>query len=373
MRDTEMATSRLKNGKYRYTVRRKKLLPKPINLSFENKEEGDAYCASLEDLLDRGIVPAEYLEQKIARKLHDIIDEYIRIVDITIDNKKLLYVQKSRLENITTDLFLYDWCENWVRLMKSQYKLAPSTIRKHVGALARCMDWAVNKEYILINYLRRLPVGYATYTENDVRLADIERFDIERDRRLDDGEEDKIRLVLSGRYEKPDDKQRFIEVNDPDAMILMFDLAVETAMRLSEIYTLERSQIKLKEQTINLTETKNGENRQVPMSTPCKKALKKYLDKHTDKYLFPWFRGIRTKKELKSITSTLSSKWKRIFEHAECVDLHFHDLRHEATSRVFERTNLSDIEISKITGHKTLKMLARYANLRASNLAMKLW
>ncbi len=46
---------------------------------------------------------------------------------------------------------------------------------------------------------------------------------------------------------------------------------------------------------------------------------------------------------------------------------------HEATSRFFERTKLSDLQIAKITGHKDPRMLSRYANLRGSDLANQLW
>ena len=58
---------------------------------------------------------------------------------------------------------------------------------------------------------------------------------------------------------------------------------------------------------------------------------------------------------------------------AKCDDLHFHDLRHEATSRLFERTTMSDLKIAKITGHKDMKSLQRYSNLRASTLADEMW
>lgn len=367
-----MATSRFKNGKYRYTVRRKKLLPKPIYLSFENKQEGDAYVANLEALFDRGIVPPEYLDQQISRKLHDVIDDFISIVAIKPDSKKLLYLHQKRLENITMDLFTYDWCEKWIGRMKHQYNLAPSTITKHVGALARCLDWAKNKHYISDNHLRELPNGYATYTIKDIDIAGVEKKDIERNRRLEKGEDKKIRKVLSRQY-KPKDKQRFLEPDEPIAMEFLFDLALTTAMRLREMYTIELSEIDLKGRTIFLTDTKNDELRQVPISKSCKKMLKKYLkNEKPEKYLFPWFRGIKTDKELDEITASLSTKWGRVFDHAECENLNFHDLRHEATSRIYENTTLSDIEISKITGHKTLEMLKRYANLRASNLAKSL-
>jgi integrase len=61
------------------------------------------------------------------------------------------------------------------------------------------------------------------------------------------------------------------------------------------------------------------------------------------------------------------------FEKAKCPDLRFHDLRHHATSRIYERTNLTDLEVASITGHTNLRMLQRYANLRGSKLASRLW
>jgi integrase len=52
-------------------------------------------------------------------------------------------------------------------------------------------------------------------------------------------------------------------------------------------------------------------------------------------------------------------------------DLRFHDLRHEATSRLFEK-ELNVMEVAAITGHKTLDMLKRYTHLRTEDLACKL-
>jgi len=52
--------------------------------------------------------------------------------------------------------------------------------------------------------------------------------------------------------------------------------------------------------------------------------------------------------------------------------LHFHDLRHEATSRLFERGDLNLMEVALITGHKDLRMLQRYTHLRPESIAMKL-
>ena len=56
---------------------------------------------------------------------------------------------------------------------------------------------------------------------------------------------------------------------------------------------------------------------------------------------------------------------------ANISGLRFHDLRHEATSRLFEK-GLNVMEVAAITGHKTLDMLKRYTHLRAEDLAKKL-
>ncbi len=52
------------------------------------------------------------------------------------------------------------------------------------------------------------------------------------------------------------------------------------------------------------------------------------------------------------------------------LDLHWHDLRHEAVSRLAERLQMH--ELMKVTGQKTAKMVARYYHPRAEDLAAKL-
>ncbi len=53
------------------------------------------------------------------------------------------------------------------------------------------------------------------------------------------------------------------------------------------------------------------------------------------------------------------------------VDPTFHDLRHEATSRFFEK-GLNPMQVASITGHKTLQMLKRYTHLKAEDWAQLL-
>jgi integrase len=66
----------------------------------------------------------------------------------------------------------------------------------------------------------------------------------------------------------------------------------------------------------------------------------------------------------------LRGLWRRACKRANIDNLHFHDLRYEATSRFFEK-GLNVIEVAPITGHKDLRTLQRYTHLRAEDLAKK--
>jgi integrase len=63
--------------------------------------------------------------------------------------------------------------------------------------------------------------------------------------------------------------------------------------------------------------------------------------------------------------------WQRVVSRSGIQDFRFHDLRHEATSRLFEK-DLNMMEVATITGHKTLQMLKRYTHLKAENLLEKI-
>jgi integrase len=147
-------------------------------------------------------------------------------------------------------------------------------------------------------------------------------------------------------------------------------MALETAMRLSEMFTLRCDQIDLKARTIFLHKTKNGSRRQVPITS----VLLKLLQEHdmTKEHLFHvWWNGDESQRTI--VSKRLTHLFARRIRKAGVKDFRFHDLRHEATSRFYERTRLTDLQVASITGHKGFRMLQRYANLRGSTLAESLW
>lgn len=368
-----MATSRQRSsGTWEFTVKRKLLLPKPLFFTFDTHDEGVAYCQKLEAMLDNGIIPPEFQTRAIFT-LDQIVEIYERECHISQADKEMMSALRSKVVDVKLSEISYEWADNWVKSLKRNHALSPSRVRHYVGALARCFDWG-GKKYpeMTLNIMRMLPKGYSAYTPADIEAAGENRSDVERDRRLVGNEEVRIRQVLTG--ENPNKRQKAPGYSRRVPLTMIFEMALETAMRMREMFTLTKEQVDLKKRTIFLDKTKNGDRRQVPMSSVLLPLVEAYIaDVPDGSLIYPFWDGDLTPDSLRSSTTKLSQQWGRIFETAGCPDLNFHDLRHEATSRIFERTTLDPISISRITGHKDPRMLRRYANLRGSDLADKLW
>lgn len=135
-------------------------------------------------------------------------------------------------------------------------------------------------------------------------------------------------------------------------------LAIETAMRRSELLALEWQHVDLINRTAFLPQTKNGETRTVPLSSKAVQILATLTNAHKGRVL-------------KIRHEALHAAFVRARLRAGLPDLHFHDLRHTATTRMaFKLPNV--IELAAVTGHKTVQMLKRYYHPNARTLADKL-
>ena len=379
------------SGSVEATIR-SKTLPHPVSLSFDTVDLAKAFCEPIDAQLKVGIIPEGLLDRAskrvkrnaaMANTIKSMVREYKLEYDANVDDMALLNLIAYEIGGTKIKAITVPWILGIIKGYKVERRLRPATIRHRIGALRRCLDWAIAvKQSLPSNPLRALPGRYAVYSPSDVRaLAAIGHqapdSNNERDRRLLPGEEDRIRKVLSGdpEYRKAIKVERMLDPENAVPFYLLFELALETAMRLSEMFTLRIDQIDIENRTIFLDKTKNGTKRQVPLSSVAVAALTEYLrEKPSSEFLFPEFwNGDTTKRAKDQARSRLSGRWATVARLAKCKDLHFHDLRHEATSRLFERTKMSEFKIAKITGHKDMKSLARYANLRASNLADEMW
>lgn len=166
----------------------------------------------------------------------------------------------------------------------------------------------------------------------------------ERDRRLEGDEEPRLLAALKahGPYYAP-----------------LAELAIESAMRQGELLALTWPDVDLERRVAKLRDTKNSEPRAVPLSTRAAeiiRALPRPIDAKSPLFPVDQDKVIRT--------------FRQACNDAGIENLKFHDLRHEATSRICERLPMH--EAMRVTGHKTPSMLMRYYHPKAEDLARKL-
>ena len=141
-------------------------------------------------------------------------------------------------------------------------------------------------------------------------------------------------------------------------MLPLVQLALQTAMRRSELLGLRWEHIDLGRRTIYLQLTKNGTSRTVPLSTKAIEILRS-MPRSINGRVFPITHEV------------VSQAFNRARKRAGVQDIRFHDLRHMAITNLAEKLpNL--IELSAVSGHKSLAMLKRYYHPNAERLAEKL-
>ena len=134
---------------------------------------------------------------------------------------------------------------------------------------------------------------------------------------------------------------------------LAFLFALETACRAGEIVGLTAENIHLPERYIHLPKTKNGDARDVPLSSRAVEILS-VLPGH----VFDLNPGTR------------DNMFRRARDASGCIDLHFHDSRAEAIWRLSKKLDV--LELARVIGHRDLRSLMLYYNTSASDLAKRL-
>ncbi|MBN6740911.1 site-specific integrase [Acidithiobacillus sp. MC6.1] len=157
----------------------------------------------------------------------------------------------------------------------------------------------------------------------------------------------------------------------------VFLLSLETGMRRGETLNLDWRYVYFDKQTAWLPDTKTDESRYVPLSSRAVEILQGLFKGTSRGPVFPvtanavklsWQRTVLRARRLYNQDCealTVASDPELL------MDLHFHDSRHEATSRAFEK-GLNIMEVATVTGHKDLRSLKRYTQLHAEDVAKKL-
>lgn len=326
-----MATIRKLRGRWQAAVRRKGHAPRAK--SFDSKAEAERWARDLESQLDRsGTLPDTRPAEKTT--LAQILTRYRDEISPT---KRSSVTEISRINAVLRRpichrtlalLSTADLAANRDERLKT---VAPATVIRELNTISHAIDTA----------RREWGVHLA---QNPVKLVRRPALPRGRTRRLE-GDEEQILLAAADagrvRYLRP-----------------LIVLAIETGMRRGELLSLRWEHVNLEQRVAHLPLTKNGTSRDVPLSTRAVETLRAHRTGESETVFTAAPNAVRL-------------AWERLKRRVGLEDLHLHDLRHEAVSRLFER-GLNVAEVATISGHRELRMLSRYTHLRAVDLAKRL-
>lgn len=152
-------------------------------------------------------------------------------------------------------------------------------------------------------------------------------------------------------------------------------IAAWTALRQGEIRALKWGDVDLNNHDLHVRDSKNGDERWVPLLPVAEAALLKWagnksLDECREEWVFPSLTAAKDEEEPQPISLyTATCAFKRVMQAAFEVapadkkpqKIRFHDLRHWACTRLADY-HVDALDLAKTTGHRTLQVLARYYN-----------
>jgi integrase len=370
------------------------MLPKGRKaFSFDSEAAANAYGEQWNVMKMAGIAPpAELLNSSagLSKTLAHVIGRWEDGGGPAPTGKSTISSLVSEVGHVKLVDATYTWLTEYLRYLKVEKHLAPSTIRHRIQSLNRAIEDYLrhNRDVVFLNPISLLERGYSTYSDIDKKLLEAKgkkaKLDVSRDRRLHPGEEDRIVEVLSGKQR--DDRERGLLLQGGNALLTMFLLIVNSGLRLREAYRLRRNQVDLDNKLMHVQCSKQWRGkiiyRDVPMRPEVHRALVAYLSTRPlmpDAYLFP-FMEEEPDLTLKKVTQRLSDRFSSAFDYAGIDALWEHDLRHEATCRWLELKDARGQwlyrleEINKIMGWAPNSLMAqRYASFRAVDLAKRMW
>jgi len=310
-----MATIRKRNGRWQAQIR--KSGTRAISRTFTLKQDALFWAREQERVLE---LQTDVLQKKtlLKKTLADLLHDYEvevgqRLKSHHVEVHYFNQLRRTQFAQLTLDRLKPADIQRWVNERSSSHR-ASSTVRL-LGVLNRAFNHAIKHHGFPLpfNPVERVikpRIGQKTIRRIPSRLAKL--------------------------LESPACRISWIAC-----------FAVETAMRRSEIAKLEWADVDLERRFIHVRNPKNGHDRSLPLSSTALLALSQF--KRSDKAVF----GMSS--------NAIRLAWGKYRRFHEIDAVRFHDLRHEAISRLFER-GLTTPEVALLSGHKTVSQLFRYAH-----------
>lgn len=308
---------------------------KSITKSFQSKSDAQRWALTTEAKIEQ----RQFIDTSSATKLTltDLIERYkIEIAPTKRSGRKL----ESQLNILKRSTLAKMACANITPVDIASFRdarlkkgVSPQTVGKNLSLLHRLFV-VLEKQWQI-----RLPNGNPAAL---VAKPAIPAGSAKRDRRLEKGERELLLVALTQNPLMQD----------------IVNLACETAMRRGEIVNIKAEDVDLDKRVLHIPLTKTNIPRTIPLSALAKSILAnriKATESPSD-LLFP------------IMADSVSQAFNRACKRSQKLhNLRFHDLRHEATSQLFEK-GLTPMQVATVTGHRDFQMLHRYTHLRAEDM-----
>jgi len=329
-----------KRGPYQWRALIRRTGYPSMSNTFETKDEAVAWARNIESSMDKSI----FVDRSKAERttLNDAITWHLKNVTAKHKGSEPEEMRLKRFQREEPKLCAH-----------AMANLHPEQFEEYRDQrLKQVKPGTVTRELNLLHAVFKHSARRLALLENP--LTEVKRPKVydERDVRFQDDEENRLMEALSTC------RNPFIR----PAVIL----ALETAMRRSELLSLNWDDINFNDATARLHDTKNGEPRDVPLSTRALDVLKELKHKRDEGKVVSLDPRV-----LQISANSLKHSFQRARARAEMDHFNFHDLRHEAVSRLFER-GWDAIKVAAVSGHRDMQSLKRYANFKAKDLAKEL-
>jgi integrase len=315
-----MATIRKRLGKYQVQVRKD---GKNISKTFTSKSDALKWSKEQEVQIEQGSYTSKKKSPLLSYLLAQWEQEVLKdLKSWKVDHYKVAMISRELghlpLDKITSTL-LASYRDKRLAVASNQ------TVKHELGIIRRAM-----KKGIEWGYISSVPFLSSPSLKGQART-----------RRLKESE---ISLLLKS----TDEYLRHVII-----------ILIETAMRRGELASISIADIDLDSRLITLKDTKNGDDRIVPLSNRALESINYLIKQAKSQRLLNYSREWLTEK---------------FITHCKSIgleDFRLHDLRHEGVSRLFEK-GLNMIEVSTISGHRDVSMLKRYTHINPSTLITKI-
>ncbi|WP_194712768.1 tyrosine-type recombinase/integrase [Noviherbaspirillum soli] len=311
--------------------------------TFRSKSDAERWARSAEGEMERGV----FIDRTQAENctLSDVLERYLQEVNPLLRGHSegrytLKAMQRARIAQFSMAALTPQVVAEWRNELLE--RVAPGTVVRHLATLSA-----------VINHARR---EWGMHISNPVQMVRKPSQPPGRSRVLTYDEEKRLLVAAA-------------PVGRRSPWLLpAIVISIETAMRRGELLALRWPDVDLARQVAYLRMTKNGDSRFVPLSSRAVEALTNLKQLQQTSQLLLSSRDDRV---IPMSAAAISKRFEAARETAELADFRWHDLRHTAATRIAPKlSNL--IELSCVTGHKSIAMLKRYVHPEAETLAKKL-